>query len=261
MLCYTKKSFHPQHTFRGVVKSQFLRFHRICTRKEHFREAEETLFKALRKRGYGRTFLRRCLRTFQERKERENRSLLPLITTFSSTSKLLNHKLKGSFDRFVVQEGLLPKFRVVSAFRRNRNLADSLVQATLPPLILERPLKLELKFVQLKFMKNDKDRTIVRIQQAFSLRSKNCVHVIFCKKCGLKYVGETKNNLSTRLIQHVYNVRNRKEMDTPFFQHFLHHGLISLRIAGLQREGKIKYTRYVKGKVKDGSKVIGRDLN
>lgn len=46
-----KTSFHPKHTFRGIVKSQLLRFHRICTRKTDFKEAGQILFKALRERG------------------------------------------------------------------------------------------------------------------------------------------------------------------------------------------------------------------
>lgn len=28
-----KKSFHPQHVFKGILKSQLLRFHRICTNR------------------------------------------------------------------------------------------------------------------------------------------------------------------------------------------------------------------------------------
>ena len=31
-----KSSFHPRHTYAGLVKSQLLRFHRICTRPGDF---------------------------------------------------------------------------------------------------------------------------------------------------------------------------------------------------------------------------------
>lgn len=31
-----KHSFHPKHTFRGIIKSQFLRFKRICTQNASF---------------------------------------------------------------------------------------------------------------------------------------------------------------------------------------------------------------------------------
>jgi len=52
-----KNSFHPKHTFKGIVKSQLIRFNRICTRPEDVEMATRTLFKALRRRGYSRTFL------------------------------------------------------------------------------------------------------------------------------------------------------------------------------------------------------------
>lgn len=52
-------SFHPRHTFRGIVKSQLIRFRIICSRPKDFEEAITTLFRALRNRGYNRTFLRK----------------------------------------------------------------------------------------------------------------------------------------------------------------------------------------------------------
>ncbi|XP_037101527.1 uncharacterized protein LOC119119330 [Syngnathus acus] len=54
-----KQSFHPKHTFKGLIYSQLLRFERICTRSEDREEATRVLFKALRQRGYSRSFLRR----------------------------------------------------------------------------------------------------------------------------------------------------------------------------------------------------------
>jgi hypothetical protein len=53
-----KNSFHPKHTFKGIIKSQIIRFHRICNNKSDFEEACTTLFKALRSRGYSLRFLR-----------------------------------------------------------------------------------------------------------------------------------------------------------------------------------------------------------
>lgn len=38
-----KTSFHPRHTYKGLVKSQFLRFHRICTQESDFWDAVRTL--------------------------------------------------------------------------------------------------------------------------------------------------------------------------------------------------------------------------
>ena len=53
-----KASFHPKHIFRGILKSQILRFHRNCSQTEDFENACSLVFKALRSRGYTRRFLR-----------------------------------------------------------------------------------------------------------------------------------------------------------------------------------------------------------
>lgn len=54
-----KSSYHPKHTFRSVVKSQLIRYHRICTHKKDFEEACTILFTALKNRGYSKRFLRK----------------------------------------------------------------------------------------------------------------------------------------------------------------------------------------------------------
>ena len=230
-----KTSFHPKHTFGGIVKSQLIRFDRICTRKADFLEAVKILFKALRHRGYSRTFLRRCLKTFKLKKVKDQRALIPLITTFGSISKNLNNKWKNNFNEVFGVSNVLPVSRVISAYRRNANLRDLLVKAKLPSLQFQKPQKYLDQFSRLRFITNSKEKTVLKISQGFTTKSSNCVYVLFCVKCDLKYVGETKNSLFTRLIQHRYNIRHKKEMDTLVVKHFVLHGLDSLRMAGLQR--------------------------
>jgi len=45
-----RSSFHPRHTFRGILKSQLIRFERICSRTEDRDSATTIIFKALQKR-------------------------------------------------------------------------------------------------------------------------------------------------------------------------------------------------------------------
>lgn len=229
-----RRSFHPTHCFRGIVKAQLLRFARICTRRVEFFEAVKTLFKALRNRGYPRSFLRDCFKTFRESKALDDRNIIPLITSYSSTSKVLNGKFKTNFDTIPDVQQFLPSSKVISAYRRNKNLRDYLVKARLPSLTVRKPQLLESQFVRLKFVKSA-DKKVFRVEQGFSTDSKNCIYVIFCSRCGVQYVGETKNTLSTRMMQHRYNVKNKKSTDTLLVQHFLIHGEEAMRMAGLQR--------------------------
>lgn len=225
-----RSSFHPKHTFAGLVKSQILRFHRICTRHEDFMSAVNVMFGSLRKRGYSRQFLRNCLKSFLIRKSKDEGNLIPLITTFDFISKKFNDRWKNNF----YEANILPKFKIISAFRRNANLRDLLVFAKLPKLQLGKSQKYLEQFSKLKFITSSKENNLIKITQSFSTRSANCVYVLFCAKCKLKYVGETKNSLFTRLTRHRYNIKNKKDTHTLVVQHFLLHDLSSMRMAGLE---------------------------
>lgn len=237
-------SFHPKHTFRGILKSQLLRFKRICTRNEDFLEAVKILFKALRKRGYSRPFLRSIYKKFHSKQEnkqiKEEFNLIPFVSNFFSITKLIHRKFKNNFEGMSHLEGLIPTSRIISAYRRNQNLKDWLVRAKMPSYDWKKPLRYQGLFTNLKYVINKSNGMIFRIQQRFSLRSSNMVYLIFCTKCHLKYVGETKNHLFTRLSHHLSNIRNKKEKDTLLVKHFMEHGVNSLRIAGM--EGNSSWT-------------------
>lgn len=230
-----KSSFHPRHTYRGIVKAQLLRFHRICTRQEDFQEAVKELFVALRKRGYSRQFLRQCLRSFLDRKEALEGDRIPLITTYSLFNVQMHKKLKENFDSLMINTGVLPNRTVISAYRRNKNLKDYLVRARLTSQQFLKPTVLFGTFCSLTFVKNRVKKTIFPVRQRFTPQSTNCVYLIFCVKCGIQYVGETKNSISLRMTQHRYNIKNRRERQTPLVEHFISHSYKSLRVAGLER--------------------------
>ena len=116
-------------------------------------------------------------------------------------------------------------------------MLDLLVKARLPSLQRSvRKVVLQPQFVKLRFVKNLREKNVFRIRQVFTTHTKNCVYLLFCSKCGVKYVGETRNTLSVRMFQHRHNIRNHKETDTPLVQHFLLHGLEAMRVAGLQKD-------------------------
>lgn len=229
-----KTSFHPQHTYKGILKSQLLRFHRICTQKEHFWEATNTLFTALKSRGYSRSFLRRGLHTFLESTEKDTAELIPFVSTFSKISVRLNRITKSNFQRFTSNTHILKKSKVISAFRRNKNLQDLLVHSKLPALHNTPKSAVCPEFKAQKWVSNRRTKQIFHISPNIQPHTTNCVYLIFCSRCGIQYVGETKNSILTRLHQHRYNIRNNKETDTHLVQHFLTHGIQYLRVTGIQ---------------------------
>lgn len=232
-----KSSFHPRHTFKGLVKSQLIRFQRICTRKEDFLKAVNILFGTLRNRGYARSLLRECLHTFELKKptEQTQTEVIPLITTFSTTATKINSLVRTNFHTFIHTQGLLPRHKFISAYRKNLNLKDYLVRAQVTPInTITRTNRLDTILEKLRFIHNTVDHTIFKIQQTFTPHTQNCVYLIFCAQCGKQYVGETKNTLAMRMTQHFYVFRNRKPPITPITAHFLTHGASSVRLAGIK---------------------------
>lgn len=230
-----KTSFHPRHIFKGLIKAQLIRFRRICTQEKDFMEAVKILFDALKQRGYVRSFLRDSLKTFQVSKQKTKRELIPLITNFSTISARLNHRFKENYQSMIESQGLLTNYQVMSAYRRNRNLKDYLVRAKLPP--LQQVTKMNIiseTFVRLKYVYNRKTKLIFKITQQFTPLTSNCIYLIFCAQCGVQYIGETKNSIRTRMVQHRYNVKNKKEIQIPLVQHFILHGWKSVRVSGIQ---------------------------
>lgn len=240
-----KQSFHPKHTFKGLIKSQLIRFYRICSQEHDFNEATRILFTALRPRGYSKRFLRqikadtlRELRNIKYRRtEPELEDIIPLVTTYSDKNKQLNHKIKGNFEHVQHEVTELQSFKVVSAYKRNPNLKDLLVRSTFRRHRTQASV-VDLYFCPVKFVCAGNEG--FPIKQQISLHTTNLVYMITCTYCNKRYVGETKHSISIRLKQHLYNIDNQK-VDTHLVTHFGMHGVQHLRVTGLETD--LKWTQ------------------
>ena len=79
---------------------------------------------------------------------------------------------KREFEEILGGCKVFANSRVISAYRRKRNLKDFLVHAKSPSLVKEKTLLLDSQFVRLRFIKNNCNKTILKISQGFSPRSK-----------------------------------------------------------------------------------------
>lgn len=235
-----KHSFHPKHTFKGIVKSQLLRFHRICTEQSFFFSATKTLFSALKQRGYSRSFLRRMLKTFNQPKElpimdpHTRNQIIPLVAHFSNQSVQLNAALKSNFFKFLTPTPYLQHHKPIAAYKRNKNLLDILVHSQLySPLPKGRIGKCKY-YASLRWVMNNSTKQIFQLLRPLSHQTTNCVYLMFCLKCRRQYVGQTKNELRVRIYQHVHNIVHKIQKRRHVVQHFLGHGLAALRATGLQ---------------------------
>ncbi|KAL2076769.1 hypothetical protein ACEWY4_027632 [Coilia grayii] len=253
-----KTSFHPKHTYRGIVKSQLLRFHRICSDQNQFCKATKTLFSVLRTRGYSRSFLRYTLKSFlkekpptqtqkiipmistfstnSEKPPTQTQKIIPMISTFSTNSVQLNRLIKCNFQKFLTNTNILQHHKIIAAYRRNKNLKDRLVKSKLPSLTSKQKEERNKTFQPRTWVTNHSTKQIYKITEILTSKTTNCIYLISCAKCTKQYVGQTKNSMVTRLYQHQYNIRHHKEINTHIVKHFLEHGLTSLRISGLQSD-------------------------
>lgn len=224
-----KTSFHPKHTFAGLVKSQLLRFHRICTQQTDFRAATKILFSALTSRGYCRSFLRKCFNSFLQTKPIDLTPVLPVVLTYAPSTCKLIRVIRNNFQDLVRKTQLLGDHKVIAAFRRNKNLRDFLIKAQISPLSEPKLRDQGQFFKHQKWLRSFSNGKVFRSQANGTPRSKNCVYMITCSKCGIQYVGETSNTILTRFTQHRYNVLRNKNTHTQLVKHFLSHGWESVR--------------------------------
>uniref|UniRef100_A0A1A8V751 Reverse transcriptase domain-containing protein n=1 Tax=Nothobranchius furzeri TaxID=105023 RepID=A0A1A8V751_NOTFU len=229
-----KTSFHPKHTFAGIIKSQLLRFHRICTQQSDFQEAKKILFSTLSTRGYCRTFLRKVNRTFLEDKPIKVTSQLPLVMPYSPHMLGYIRGVKENFQTLVQTTKMLTDHEVLAAYRRNKNLKDYLVKAKLRPTIRTKSKDLGQFFKHKQWIYNVFSDTVYLTRTKGTARTSNCVYLITCKTCQKMYVGETKNTLLVKFTQHRYNILRRKGTNTHLVQHFLIHGWQSVTATVLE---------------------------
>ncbi|XP_061749458.1 uncharacterized protein LOC133548063 [Nerophis ophidion] len=234
-----KSSFHPKHTFAGLVKSQLLRFHRICTRREDFLVASKTLFSALKRRGYSRSFLRRQFRVFLDPgRPPPGTTMIPFITTYSPSAVQVARNVKDNFRTFLESSGRLLEHYVVPAYRKNPNLNDMLVRARVSSLRDPPSTRRDTLVRHTPWLVNPQNRKVFQPLCRGGRHTKNCVYVIRCQRCGDMYVGETGNTVARRFAQHKYNIVRQKNTNTHLVQHFVRHGWSSVRVTVIETNPK-----------------------
>lgn len=232
------ESFHPKHTFSGIIKSQLTRYHRICSREEDWNHATKKLFRALRGRGYTRNFLNQTLKKWSEDQRQKNHStetetpgrIVPIVSVYSTFAQKVNQLLKKNLDEMSPQLTFTQDLKVVSAYRRNPNLKDLLVRSK-----LSKGKHQKKKRPYTSFLRNPTTKQTFHLPKSIPYSTRNCVYAIKCKLCGKIYVGETSNTLASRLHSHTYAIRTGTNR-THLGKHFRRHGLQHLLFKPLQHQ-------------------------
>ena len=165
-------SFHPKHTFSGIIKSQVLRFHRLCTEESDFEAACMELFQALLPRGYTWKFLT----NIKKETLQELNSPWPKEIYRSKFSSFLqdpgtNHRSHRCGGK---RCGLCPHIQESSTFT------------------------------------STKTSETFQLQHSLNCSSQDVIYLITCTRCGLQYVGQTATPLRERFWKYRNRI-NRQE--------------------------------------------------
>jgi len=234
------QSNHPQHTFKGLVKSQLSRFYRICSKQIDFERAITTLFLALRQRGYTKRFLRHLksdfLKSKMKPKQKQEKLIIPLITTFSPQGREINRIVKNNFEILKRNNKTFENYTIIAAYKRHRNLKDILVKSKIKGPKEKNCGSKNCKtceyLVTPEEIRNHHTNISVALKSKIRCDQHNVVYAIQCRTCGLLYIGETGNTLRERFSRHLSGIKTRKD-DRAINKHFIQHGIEALTIMGL----------------------------
>ena len=177
-----KASFHPKHTFKGILKSQIMRFYRICSQRSDFDAACSLVFKALKDRGYSGRFLRE-IKTKTVRDMKSGELIRP---PFIPPEPQIEHF--GESCNFMVDG--------VRYCPYCEDINDSSI-------VTSNTTKFSFK-----------------IRENLTCNDNHLIYLIECRECCKQYIGQTKRSLRRRIYEHVNDIRNHPKRPTSVSAHF-----------------------------------------
>lgn len=231
-------SHHPPHQKNSIPYSQLLRVRLICSTIKEFDSHGLTMLSHFASRGYPKKLLwqhydqvratpRNTL--LHPPQHGDNQPIIPLIINYQSqhhksiteilrtNQSILDHSMNN--DNFL-------RNKILIAYRKNPNLRNLLTNSPFPKPVKHRGTH--------QCWKNCSTCPLIRSQTHIkdstgrnsypTVGSSTClstcvVYAIICKKCEKIYIGQTKNTLHQRRLQHSNDIVNQR-VEKPVARHF-----------------------------------------
>lgn len=253
-----KSSFHPKHTFKGILKSQFIRFKRISSNKTEYDNTSKILCAELQKRGYSFSEMRKvksevwfnyvekegaetqenCPVTLSHKKSKNETSLLPIVVDHCS----IGMKLSKEYRNLLKQDEFFNKFNLVTAYKNDLNLKQLLVRSRLPSDKMgafrgcgnQKCKTCKIYAHDTDIFQSSTTGSKFSIASDLTCSSSNIVYLITCNKCKKQYVGETGRTLRERMTDHRSAIKLNKK--TPIGIHFneINHSHLDIKIVAIE---------------------------
>ena len=225
------KSFHPRHTFKGIIKSQFIRLKRLSSFKHDYFSAGRVLKQVLSTRGYSKRLLRRQQNDiWYNFKESNNpptspKQIFPMVIKYDSVGTysariwrdILNKNPIFNKVRIITAYSVHPNLRHILASNKLISKSDTHVPRGCVKCASIRCRACNYIVETTTFTCTVTKRNFI-ILQHISCVTKNLVYLITCRLCSLQYIGETGRMLRDRINDHLSAIRLNK--DTPIGKHF-----------------------------------------
>ena len=203
-----KSSFHPRHTFSGIIKSQFIRLKRLSSFKEDYDKSSKILIPILRGRGYSN----RLLRTLHNEvwfsfKEKSVTTLvhaktLPVVVKYNSVGVSVVREWRSALKA----NSLFSDTHLITAYSVHRNLASFLIKNSISinnpnPILTPNPRGIESVkgccrcsnirckacsyIVESSVFRSSKTNKTFHIRQKITCKSSNIIYLVTCGRCQL----------------------------------------------------------------------------
>jgi hypothetical protein len=218
-------SNHPEHIFRNLVKSLFIRIRRICSEISDFIYFSSIIRKQLLNRGYDKILIdkiftmvlkldREELIKYKDKKHIDFEKFFYVKWEFDIN--ILNFKkiAHRAFESFKTEFPLFNNHKLLIINSMQRNLSSIMAHNFPFPCFYKNNYSKcknkkcnTCKFSQFKDMIYLKEKFILPIVAKSSCNSKDLIYIIFCSYCNFFYIGQTKD-LSERIYKHIYDIKN-----------------------------------------------------
>lgn len=242
-------STHPPHCTKNIPYSLGYRLLRICSDPNTLQLRLEELREMLLDRGYSKNIISSAIsrlsatsreealkKVFVDRSQNDKVTfVIPFDPRLPKISEIANRhfnllKSDKSCEK-IFQAG------VQVAYKRHPNIKEILCRATIPPWKKRAPTRENVgwrtchklpcsacsyskNITNFKVKATGKTKTI---NQKITCQDTNVIYCIECEKCGLQYVGKTKNSFKSRCYQHAYSVKHydaNEKNNGPVPEHF-----------------------------------------
>lgn len=246
------QSYHPKHTFQGILKSQFIRFKRLSSTHKDYNDTCAILRSYLKTRGYTNAKFRHMQHyiwhTHTDRKERntDDKPIFPIIMPHST----IGQQLIQAYKHILQDNDTIKDYRPVAAYTVGKNLKKRLVKSKfINNTIQNTPQNDKIGMTTCNNMRcilcrnhttttntiqSSTNKRTFTIDEKIYCHSTNIIYAITCTRCNIQYVGETGRSARDRLTDHRSNIKHNKA--TPIAIHFnsLQHDAADLILTPVQ---------------------------